>query len=305
MLEVKVLGPLLLAGDAGAAHLSAASGLVRIGRTLYVVADDEHELGRFDLSSGEPGQRIALFDGELPLAHGLRKARKPDCEALVRLPAFGDCPHGALMALGSGSRATRLRASLLPLDPAGGIAGPARCIDATAWLSPLRERIGEVNVEGAFVQGELLCLLQRGNSRSMLDARIDFAWRDVQRWIVAGEPAPRAVSQRRLELGTIDGVPLTFTDGAALAAGEWLFSAAAEDTADTYADGRCAGSAVGIVNAGGSIRLLEHLSLRCKVEGIAVAAVGSALELLLVTDADDRSQPALLLGATLPLPRGR
>ena len=43
------------------------------------------------------------------------------------------------------------------------------------------------------------------------------------------------------ELGAIDGIALSFTDGTALPGGGWLFSAA-EDTSDTYNDGRCAGS---------------------------------------------------------------
>ncbi len=96
-----------------------------------------------------------------------------------------------------------------------------------------------------------------------------------------------------------DGVALSFTDGAVLPGGDWLFSAAAEDTSDTYNDGRCAGSAIGLVDAGGTIQLLERLSLTCKVEGIAASVSGQTINLLLVTDADDRLRPALLLSAAL------
>ncbi len=41
------------------------------------------------------------------------------------LPAFGDYPNGALMALGSGSRPSRHRGALLALDAAGDIQVPA------------------------------------------------------------------------------------------------------------------------------------------------------------------------------------
>ena len=95
-------------------------------------------------------------------------------------------------------------------------------------------------------------------------------------------------------------MPLTFTDGAALPGGDWLFSAAAEDTSDTYIDGFCAGSAIGIVDADGTIATLEQLSLTCKIEGVAASATEHSIDLLLVTDADDRSQPALLLSASMP-----
>ena len=68
---------------------------------------------------------------------------------------------------------------------------------------------------------------------------------------------------------------------------------------DTYDDGRCAGSAIGLVDAGGMIRRLERLSMNCKVEGIAASVAGETIDLLLVTDADNRHQPALLLSAAL------
>lgn len=113
-------------------------------------------------------------------------------------------------------------------------------------------------------------------------------------------PSPMGCSAiTRFALGAIDGMALSFTDGAALPGGDWLFSAAAEDTLDAYNDGRCAGSAIGLVDAGGTIRLLERLSLNCKVEGITASAAGDTIDLLLVTDADDRLQPALLLSAAL------
>ena len=104
----------------------------------------------------------------------------------------------------------------------------------------------------------------------------------------------------RVPLGAIDGVPLTFTDGAALADGGWVFSAAAEDTPDPYSDGRCAGSAIGRIDAAGRIVSIDRVNLDCKIEGIAASVTQSAIELLMVTDADDRSRPAWLLRGSLP-----
>jgi hypothetical protein len=56
---------------------------------VFVVADDENHLGGFDLSDPNPGRLLPLFDEGLPPGHAARKAAKPDCEALVQLPAFG------------------------------------------------------------------------------------------------------------------------------------------------------------------------------------------------------------------------
>jgi hypothetical protein len=89
----------------------------------------------------------------------------------------------------------------------------------------------------------------------------------------------------------------------ALPNGRWLFCAAAEDTSDSYADGRCLGSAVGVVDANGTVQRLDRLDAVCKVEGIALAdgASVSRVSLLLVSDADDRRVPAQLLSVTLAL----
>lgn len=181
----------------------------------------------------------------------------------------------------------------------GGVVGAAHTVDMTALLQPLGALVADLNIEGAFIQGDSLCLLQRGNGRSAINARIDLSWPGTRRWLCEAGPAPAPSRVWRFELGALAGVPLSFTDGAALPGGEWVFSAAAEDTQDTYADGPCAGSVIGVVEAHGAIRTSQPLSLRCKVEGIAATGVGGAIELLMVTDADDRREPALLLGATL------
>jgi hypothetical protein len=302
MLDVRILRELSLApspGSEGTVHLSAASGLVRIGTRLFVVADDETHLGLFDLSNHRSGQTFRLFDDELPTNHKARKAAKPDCEALLELPAFAGYPWGALMALGSGSRPSRQRAALVPLDSAGELREPVRGIDLEPLLTPLRGHFPDLNIEGAFISGDKFCLLQRGNSGSGVNACIELSWADVWAWIgaTAAAPAPHSITQ--FALGSIGGVPLSFTDAAALPGGGWLFSAAAEATSNSYNDGACAGSAVGIVDAGGTLSILEPLSLNCKVEGVAVSASADALDLLLVTDADDRKEPALLLAADL------
>jgi hypothetical protein len=98
-----------------------------------------------------------------------------------------------------------------------------------------------------------------------------------------------------MRLGQIAGVGLSFTDACALPDGSWLFSAAAEDTADAYADGAFQGAALGMVTREAEIIWQRTLEPVGKVEGIHGERTTDGLRVLCVTDADDRSVPAQLL----------
>ena len=276
------------------AHLSAASALVRVAERLFVVADDELHLGVFDLGDPVPGRQVRLFEGSLPAEKRARKAAKPDLEALALLPAMAGFAQGALLALGSGSTPDRQRGVLL------GLAEQAvpRLIDLAPLYRPLHAQFADLNIEGGFLLGDEFLLLQRGNQGQASNAAVRYAWHALRDWLLGtGEaPVPRAI--QRLELGELQGVALGFTDGAALADGRWLFSAVAENTADSYNDGACLGAVIGLVEADGQVRRLAQLAGRWKVEGITLAADGS---LLLVTDADDPQVAASLLRLPLVL----
>ena len=265
------------------APLSAASGLVRIGDALYVVADDELQLAIFDLQ-GRAGRRLRLQAGELPREAQARKAAKPDFEALIAWP------DGRLLALGSGSRPNRERG--VWIDPSGAV--PPQAVDLSRLHACLRRQFGDVNIEGGFIIDGELHLLQRGNTQHAVNACAVF---DIPG--VTTAPALRRV--QRYELGLHNGVPLGFTDGAALPDGRWLFSAAAEDTTDAYRDGACAGSVIGLVDADGALRLQVPLDGAWKVEGLHAQRQDGGIDLLMVTDADDPAQPAVLLSAVLPV----
>jgi hypothetical protein len=103
-------------------------------------------------------------------------------------------------------------------------------------------------------------------------------------------------------LPRIRGIPLCFTDGAALPGGDMAFTAVAEDREGRYQDGECVGAAVGILSRDGKLRTLHRLNRPYKVEGLEAKTAGGAVRLLLVTDADDASVPALLLSAVCDRP---
>lgn len=283
----------------GQAHLSAASGLVQVGAWLYVVADDEHHLGLFDADT-HPAQPVFLhrmLAGDLPQGKGQRKALKPDLEALALLPATPDQPHGALLAVGSGSRPKRQQALLMTLDAQGRPGANTRHVDLSDLYQPLRANFPDLNIEGVFVAGPTLHLLQRGNKGDARNACMEYAWADIHAWLSgAQDRPPHALRTTEFALGLLGGVPLGFTDGTPLAGGGWLFSAVAEDTGNSYQDGACAGSAIGWVGADGKLQRLAPIAGAPKVEGIA--QVGDR-RLLMVTDSDDPDLASQLLAIEL------
>jgi hypothetical protein len=292
---------LTLAAPSSPAHLAAASGLVRAGERLYVVADDELSLGVFPAEGDAPGRLWPLFDGELPEEPKARKRAKPDLESLARLPADTAWPHGSLLALPSASRPNRTRGALVALDAVGAPAGPARAIDLADFFAPLREAIDALNVEGAVIVGDALLLFQRGNKATARNACVRFDYATFRAGLAAG--AVRAQQPLRVDdyaLGAIDAIPLAFSDACALPDGRVVFCAVAEDTDDPYLDGPFRGAAAGVLDAGGALVRLERLDAPAKVEGIDARMLeDGAVALLLVTDADDAAWPATLLEARM------
>ena len=209
-------------------------------------------------------------------------------------------PFGALLAFGSGSLPNRETGVLMALDAAGGLSGRVAHVDLRALYAPLREQFSDLNIEGAFYASAELRLLQRGNKGDAGSACISFDWNQMAPWL-AGQQSlpPRPKSVQMIDLGDIGGVPLSLTDGTALAHGAWAFCAVAENTADSFNDGPCAGSAVGVVAPDGSVRVMHHLSDNPKVEGISAQAIKEELVLTLVTDADDPATASQLLRVRL------
>ena len=284
--------------------LSAASGVVVAGRFLYVVADDELHLGVFDLSGTGTGDgaTLRLFPGELPGDAKTRKARKPDLEALVRLPPFPGYPAGALLALPSGSRPNRQTGALLALDDTGAPGGTPRPVDLSALYAPLHRRFPALNLEGAVVCDRQLVLLQRASGDHPENALIRLPLGDVLQALCAADVLRMPglpIETQTVDLGRIDGVPLGFTDAAALPDGRLVFSAVAERIDDTYHDGPCVGAAIGILGAEGNVQRRESVQPVQKIEGIDARQDGADIRLLLVSDADDRRSPGVLFSATL------
>ncbi len=286
----------------GQPHLSATSGLVCVaaqGRMqAIVVADDEHHLGIFSLEDKLPVQLLRLLHGDLPEPAKQRKRLKPDLESLTALPAMTGYPHGALLALGSGSKALRHRGLLMAFTAQGSLPDEVEfaplSIDLTAWYAPLHAEFDDLNIEGCFIQDDLLHLIQRGNKGGAQSACINYKLADVMAWLKDGKQTPKTLRIKRLDLGQIESIPLTPTDALALPDGRWLISAVAEDTSDSVQDGACVGSALTLLNAQGDLLSLHPLLDSPKVEGISLWTHQGITRLIMVTDADDPTQPSQL-----------
>jgi hypothetical protein len=301
MITLTKIRDLDIASSPGArTYLSAASGLVRAGMFLYVIADDELHLAVFGTTGNGPGELVCLFDGELPASPHERKKLKPDLEALTLLPPSLEFPNGTILALGSGSKRNRRGSAVLGLDAHGAVRGLPEIVDLSPIFDPLDDLFPKLNIEGVVVSGDEMRLFQRGNKRSSDNAVIRFslpAFLAALSGEAEGAIAPLAI--HGVDLGEIDGIPFCFTDAAALPNGDMVFTAVAEDTEDTYTDGPCAGVAIGIVENNGHLRHMVRLDPLHKIEGVDAHVEADVLRLLLVTDADDPAIPASLFSATM------
>lgn len=266
----------------------AGSGLVRVGERLLVVQDDAFAIVWVDLRSFE--------STHVPLrGHGgaLEKPLKPDFEVAMRGPG------GEIFLLGSGSTERRCTIARLVIGADGAVDAilserPA-LYDA---LSVAAELGGRPNVEGAMLVSDRLVMLHRGAGAAP-SAIVEL---DVD--ALDGAP-PIARACASIDLGRLDGVPLSFTD--ATRVGErTYFLAAAEDTDDAIEDGAVAGSVIGTWTprdagtSGGIWTPLvdaEGRVIRCKAEGLAIDDDGRAA--WVVTDPDDPAVPANLLRVVL------
>lgn len=310
MIRVTTLRELTLKAPASPGrppHLSAASGLVLAGDFLYVVADDEHHLGVFPASGDAAGELLALLPGELPATKAERKARKPDLEVLTRLPPFPGHPGGALLALPSGSTRNRRTGAWLSLDAHGAVIDTPHQIDCSGLCETLEQLVAALNIEGAVVVDERLRLLHRGSKSHPQSASIDVSLSEVLHALETSDSieAARILGSQFVDLGSMAGIPLGLTDGAALPDGTVVFAAVAEDSQDTYEDGPCVGAAVGMLDRDGRVRFMEYLDPTHKVEGISARIEDQVIRLLLVTDADEVNSAARLLTAVVHGYHGR
>lgn len=285
----------------GPAHLAAASGVVRRGDHVYVIGDDLLHVGVFRIAAAGPGEVRRVLEGELPGDDSDREKDKPDLEALTALPPFQGAPHGGLLGLGSGSKEGRDHAFFCPFSSDGALDGEPRTIDFGPVYQRLRGELERINIEGAAVFGERLWLFHRGNEGPAPNAIAEFELADLS-GTLSGDlvvDPEELVAINAYELGTLEGVPLCFSDATALSDDAIVFTASAEGD-----DGEVHGSVVGTIGGNGDVHRLRTIDRRWKVEGVHASVDAGVVDLLFVCDQDDPDAPSPLLSATMPLEAG-
>jgi len=285
------------------AHVRAGSSLSWFGERLALIQDDANFLVLIEPNSLQVDAiPLPAGEGGLRQFDDLRgnKQFKLDLEACVTVPT----PDGdLLLAFGSGSTLYREKIVMLreSADPATPILE-----EANALYKQLRHHTAfagsELNIEGAIFRNGWVRLFNRGNGKSQagclpVNATCDLLWDELVAYLQEPDkqPVPHLQQICQYDLGTLEGLRLTFTD-ATVTQQNVIFSATAEDSPDASSDGAVAGSVLGILDADArwiELRTLDGALFTSKVEGVCVSR-RSANRLYLVVDVDDPIRPCEL-----------
>ena len=271
----------------------AASAVVPFGDGHLVVSDDGTLAAWFRDGTATPVRLLPPVGGHdvFEEASGT-KHLKPDLETACQVRVHG---APAALVMGSGSSPARMRWCLLRLTD--GVPTPV-VADMTPVYAAVAAALGVdlelLNLEGACIVGDTLRWFHRGlPSAGLPSASVDL---DVATALAAamGERASSDVTVSRpvhYDVGEADGVGLAITDVVALAGGDLIASAAAEDSPNPRDDGPVVASALARIRADRVLGVVPLPTLDggvIKVEGLMVVDSGeSHTTLLAVTDVDD------------------
>lgn len=272
-----------------AAHLSAASGVVKLGERVFVVADDNYNLAEFSLQDlKQPGVLHRLIPDRSEGASG-----GPQFESLIYLASECMPPAGALLAVPSGASADKCTGAIIPMTEDGKPNTPKEVSFSSLYAS-LAQKISDLNIEGAVCGPDKVFLFQRGNSNGSRNAVIELhrdRFIDCLLFFSSAESiALDTITD--CELGDVGGHRLGFTDAASLSDGRIVFTAAAED------GGRCKGFAIGLMNSDLQVQKLKKFDRGPKVEGIFAESLQPPL-LWMIFDNAQPDQPSSLFTMAL------
>jgi hypothetical protein len=281
------------------AHVRAGSAMALSAKRIAVIQDDTNAVAVVDRASG------AVSAVLLPRGEGgarqfgddrKNKKHKLDLEACVHLQE-----SNMVLAFGSGSTAARERVLVLTdLDREPAV----RVAHAKALYAAMRTDKSfsgsELNIEGVARVRDSLRFFQRGNGASVdgvepIDATADISLASVLRALDEPDTPVALERVRRVKLGSIDDVRLTFTDAWSDGDEPVWFLAAAEASPDTYHDGEVRGSAIGWIDGAGNgywCTIVDELGqpFRDKAEGLALDP-SNPDRAWIVVDKDDPNAP--------------
>lgn len=267
--------------------VKAASGLVKSGDSFFVIADDELSLFQFSFDGSTKMYSLSLSEGTLAIDPKERKRQKPDWEALVKIEIKNH--PDVLLAIPSGSTENRMSGAFVLLDHHGLIdqSQQAVAVDFSEIYSLLKEKLTDLNIEGACIFNNKLKLFQRGNGVSGINAVVDIQLDGFCSDLTKRIPiSPKHIlSIETFVLGQLNGFKLDFTDACTLNDKIW-FLAAAEDSRSTYDDGQYNGAILGCLDSNGKEIKRYEIDCPAKPEGLWVELKNQTLNFYVVTDAD-------------------
>lgn len=289
-------------------HVRAASGLSAFCERLAVIQDDANWLALIDADqqvTAVPLPPSPAGDRVFSRKRG-NKADKYDLEACVTVAADGE---EELVGFSSGSRKEREWVLRVQAAADGSLSSafvPAP--DFYAALRREREFSGAgLNIEGALaLPGGRIRLFQRGNARPCdklepIDATADVSWPELRAHLADPDRCrpPGLGNIRTYDLGTLQGVRLTFSDAEHLGDERVLFSASAEDPQT----GAVQGSVLGIIERGGQARWTRLSDERGqpftgKIEGLTLDPADRS-RICFVIDDDDEDTPSCIFHAVV------
>ncbi len=241
--------------------IGAASGLVFLDDSLYIIADNSSFLYQYNLNKNRL-EKIKLYESS---QENLPKKEKLDFESITKK---GDKLH----IFGSGSTNKReLKFSYNILNH------KVKSKKISKLYKKLKQNqqfvSDDLNIEGAFYFANNLYLFQRGNGENAINGVF-----------VINEN--KQITFTKINLPTIKNVQATFTD-AILVDNKIYFLAAAENTDSTYNDGEIYGSFIGRMSLDFEIDFVNQISENQKFEGLTLFEFGkSKISFLLCEDND-------------------
>ncbi len=294
-------------------HVRAASSVAHFAEYIAIVQDDANFLALIEddyrhvqnipLPAGPEGNRV--------FGHKRGNAGdKLDLEGCVSVPGTNG---ERLISMGSGSDESREWILLVELNEDYEGDHDIELIEANAFYSYLRSEKefsgSRLNVEGIiFDDHDTLMLFNRGNSKAKdglrpVDATAELSWPALKDHLEKPEEVdpPQLSNIIQYDLGELDDIPLTFSDGMHLG-DKILYSASAEAPGDSD---YIAGSAIGIIN-GNNVRWTEvededGTAFKGKIEGLIVDA-DDKYTIYFVIDDDQADQPSEIFEARLEGP---
>lgn len=290
-------------------HVRAASGLSAFRECLAVIQDDANWLALIDTNqqiTAVPLPPSPAGDRVFSKKRG-NQGDKYDLEACVTVSSGN---RQELVGFSSGSRHEREWVLRVREDKDGG-GLKAEFVPAPAFYAALRNYKpfsgAGLNIEGALaLDNDRIRLFQRGNADPCdglqpVDATADFSWAALCDHLQSPDKhrPPALENVRTYEIGTLDGVRLTFSDAEHLAEGRVLFSASAEDPES----GKIRGSVLGIIEADGRARWARLADqngkpFSGKIEGLTLD-VNDPRKVYFVIDDDDEDTPSRIFHAVV------